>query len=156
MSIQELKEKALEGKRSYQYDLAKELFEAGNSTGALYWLTLSAQQGYKYAQHKLGCLYAGRQPGVKKNGSKAVKWHKVAVEHGITASYFELADIYAKGMSGVKPNYKQAFYWHVKSTESCHEEDRKKSHEWLEKEYKANPDKWAEMMLKVTEENKGK
>ena len=45
------------------------------------WYLKAAEQGYAWAQHKLGVMYANGR-GVPQNDAEAIKWFRMAADQG--------------------------------------------------------------------------
>ena len=78
----------------------------------------SAEQGYAYAQYKLGVMYANGR-GVPQDHKQTAKWFIKSAEQGNENAQYEVGIIYANGR-GVPQDDKQAVKWYLKSAEQGH------------------------------------
>lgn len=74
-----------------------------------------AEQGYEWAQKKLGGMYFNGER-VQKDMAKAVFWTQKAAEQGNADAQRNLGVFYDQGY-GVEQNYEKAAYWYEKAAE---------------------------------------
>jgi len=112
---------------SCEYNLAK-CFEKGtgirqSAKNALYYYTISAENGQKLAQKRLGDAYWKGELGLKKSPERAVEYYLLAGNQGCSCSLEIIGDCYALGKV-VKQSYEKAFYYYKLAAEI----DIKKGH----------------------------
>ena len=78
-----------------------------NSTKAISYYTMAANQGYAIAQYNLGTIYHEGRSGVAQNYAKAIYWYTKAAEQGHLEAQNNLGVIYKNG-EGVPKNLSQA------------------------------------------------
>lgn len=74
-----------------------------------------AEQGYDWAQKKLGVMYYNGER-VQKDMAKAIFWNQKAAEQGNVDAQRNLGVFYMSGQ-GVAQNYEKAMYWYEKAAE---------------------------------------
>ena len=107
--------KAKHGDVEAQIFLGEDYLSEGDTLNAIYWWTRAAEQGYPYAQKKLGdCYYKGE--GVAQDYEKAVYWYTKAAEDGSAVDQEKLGTCYYEGKD-VAQDYEKAVYWYTKAAE---------------------------------------
>ena len=91
---------------SGQYELGNKYYKAEDYVEAVKWYTLSAEQGYSYAQYNLGIIYYNGY-GVKQDYIEAAKWFWQSAKQGYANAQYNLGVMYFKG-EGVKQDYAEA------------------------------------------------
>jgi hypothetical protein len=107
--------RATRGDADAQFDYATELYQSGDTKGAISWLEKSAKQGNDKAQLQLGTLYL-KGAGVPRNFGHARKWLEMAANNGDTLAMHNLAVLYS-GSEGRKPDYSRASDWFRRAAE---------------------------------------
>jgi localization factor PodJL len=107
--------RAAGGDAEAQYDYATELYQSGDTKGAVSWLEKSAKQGNAKAQLQLGSLYL-KGAGVTRNIMQARKWLEMAANNGDALAMHDLAVLYSGG-EGRKPDYARASDWFRRAAE---------------------------------------
>jgi TPR repeat protein/curved DNA-binding protein CbpA len=97
------------------YSLGLKYLKLKDYKEAVKWLTKSAEQGYAYAQNRLGNMYTQGE-GVLQDYKQAIKWYTRAAEQGYAYAQNNLGFRYLKG-EGVPQNYKEAVKWYARAAE---------------------------------------
>ena len=95
------------------FDDARAAYESGEYSTALrlYLFGTLADQGYAFAQFRLGVMYAeGR--GVPDDSAEAAKWYRRAADQGHADAQLYLSVLYDVG-SGVPQDHVQALMWSI-------------------------------------------
>jgi TPR repeat protein/S1-C subfamily serine protease len=88
---------------------------AKNPEEALKWFRKGAEQGDKYAQYKLGEIYAAGT-GTAKDSAEAFRWYQKAAGQGLVDAQLSLAICYNSGEGTVKDEA-EAVRWYQKAAE---------------------------------------
>lgn len=83
---------------------------------AFMWYRKAAEQGYVFAQIRVGFAYSDGCLGVAKDDVEAVKWFRKAAEQGNAGAQVELGKFYYHG-DGVPKNYAESTKWYRKAAE---------------------------------------
>ncbi|KAK3833575.1 MAG: hypothetical protein J3R72DRAFT_477989, partial [Linnemannia gamsii] len=94
------------------YSVAKDYAEA------MIWFQKATQQGYAYAQSRIGCFYHGGF-GVSQNYAEAMIWYQKAAEQGHAEAQNDIGHLYKLGQ-GVSQDYAEAMTWYRKAAEQGH------------------------------------
>lgn len=84
------------------------------------WYRLSAEQGYKYAQNRLGAAYYLGQ-GVSQDDKASIKWYRLAAEQGDAEAQYNLGLAYGLGR-GIQQDQVQAYVWLSLASDQGHKE----------------------------------
>ncbi len=101
----------------YQYQLSRAYDKHDDETNGLKWLKKSAEQGYGYAEYKLGNKYKIGD-GVTANYQTALAWYTKSVEHGYPNAARDLGDNYLGTLEEGgwdEESYKLALMWLTKA-----------------------------------------
>ncbi len=79
------------------------------------WYHASADQGFKWAQHKLAVIYRYGK-GAPQDYEKSVEFYRLAAEQGFAESQYNLGVMYDQG-KGVKQDKKEAMKWYKLSAD---------------------------------------
>lgn len=117
--VQEIYEKAKNGDRSAQFNLAY-AYQTGNGIEKDYdeasrWYRKAAEQGELSAQTNLGIMYSNGI-GVEQDYDEALKWWRKAAEQGKASAEFIMGYSYQMG-EGVEKDYDEAVKWYQKAAE---------------------------------------
>jgi len=80
---------------------------AQNSSEAVKWYRLSAEQGLAAGQVNLGLMYEHGGGGLLRNHEEAVRWYKMAAAQGYASGQNSLGEMYQMG-KGTPQNYREA------------------------------------------------
>lgn len=93
----------------FQYRKAKEYLDKNSPlydpAEAVYWLLLSAEQGYEYAQYRLGKLYLLGDE-IEQNILQAEEWFEKASDQGNSYAKYSLAKMHLAGLSAQSDTHK--------------------------------------------------
>ena len=114
---------ALAGERRAQFSLGLALEQAGDTAGAIEWLSRAAEQGMAEAAYNLGVIYreggsAADGPGV--DHAAAYRWFRHAAEQGIGNAGYLLGCYCAHGAEGVAQDAEAAAWWWGKAAAEGH------------------------------------
>lgn len=103
-----------------QYELAV-CYECGlgikkSNSNALLYYKLSSDNGYQFAQNRLGNAYQQGHLGLAKSYEKAFYYHNLAAQQDDGASLLAIGQLYEKGL-GVDQSFENAFQSYKKAAE---------------------------------------
>ena len=96
------------------YAQASALMDRSRYKEALPLLLDAAARGLDKAQHQLGYIYEGGEPGIPKDLAEAARWYTLAAAQGYRASQFTLGQMYDYG-TGVTQDRKKAYELYLAS-----------------------------------------
>ena len=109
--ICELRGKAEKSDKEAQYNLGVRYLNgqgvAKDSSEAVRWWRMAAEEGYAPAQFNLACAYRLGE-GVRMDTAETVKWYRKAFDQGLGNAGINLALMYANG-EGVTQDYVEAY-----------------------------------------------
>ena len=116
---EEIRPLAESGNPFYQFQLGR-CYDRGEGVEqdyeqAIYWYTLSAEQGNHKAQNNLAYLYVnGNDFGIEQDFQKALYWLEKAAASGDSYACLNVGDMYRLGL-GVEQNYKKTIEYYKKA-----------------------------------------
>ena len=116
---QMLRDLAVAGDPSAQYELAARLFDGRGVQRDMHqasqWFERAASQDFAPAQYRIGVCYE-KGNGVERDPALARAWYEKAAQAGNVRAMHNLAVMLAEG-SGVKPDYAEAATWFRKAAQ---------------------------------------
>jgi uncharacterized protein len=79
-------------------------------TEAIKWYKKAGKNGFSYAFHRLGEIFASGE-GVEKDENQAIQWYQRAAQEGYEPSQEVLGQAYAEGLLTLPKDSAQAQYW---------------------------------------------